>query len=247
MKPDKKQLKQSKQIETPRTEVTLAQAQTTKHFYLIIGLILFVIIAGGGFGIYKLLSVYSHRDSEIKAQNKLKDSLDKKIEALDALKEPYAKINDSKGGIGSEAAMILRALPITEDYKALVAMMDNIASVSGVKMLSISKTGDASAAATPAPSPAPAADASGTSSTGTAPAATGPVTQQPKTLVFTIGLEGKYDMIIKFLENTEKASRVVNFKSMKISPGGENIKADLTMETYYQDEANIDSTFEELK
>lgn len=227
----------SKQVELPKTEVSLSQAQTAKHFYLITSLILAVIILGGGFGIYKLLTAYTHKDNEIKAQNKLMNSLSEKIENLEALKAPYAEITDSKGGTGSKADAILRALPTTDNWTALVAMMDNIANLSSVTMLSVSKAG--------------ATGSTTSSSTTATPAETSPsgssTTPQSKSLVFTIEVEGKYDNIIKFLENTEKSSRVINFKSMKISPGEENIKASLTMETYYQDEANIDPTYEELK
>lgn len=83
MKTDKKQLKKdSKKAEVPKTEVSLAQAQTAKHFYLITSLILAVIIIGGGYASYKLFNSYIHKSNEIKAQDKLIHSLNQKKKTL---------------------------------------------------------------------------------------------------------------------------------------------------------------------
>ncbi len=246
IKTDEKQLKQAKKVQTPKTEVSLAQAQTAKHFYLIASLILVVIIIGGGYASYRLFTNYIHKLNEIKAQNKLVSSLDQKIKDLDALKVTYAQITDSKGGTGSDADAILRALPVTEDYKSLIAMLENMVNVSGVSLDSVSKTSASGATAAPAGSSGSTATTPGASGSGTTGA------QSPQPVVFSVSISGPYDKIIRFLDNTEKSARVINFKSMQISndggSGGTNsVKASLTMETYYQDKANIESTQEDLK
>lgn len=65
---------------------------------------------------------------------------------------------------------------------------------------------------------------------------------------FNVGIKGDYDKIIRFLNNTEKSARVIDFKDMKIgsSEDGKEINADLTMVTYWQPEADIKSTEKEL-
>lgn len=247
VKTNKKELKQSKKPQTPKTEISLEQAQTAKHFYLITSLILAAILLGGGYASYRLFTNYIHKSNEIKAQDKLVSSLDQKIKDLDTLKVPYAQITDSKGGTGSDADAILRALPVTEDYKSLIAMLENMANVSGVTLDSVSKS---SSAATPAATPAPASSSDAPSTTAnSSSASTG--AQQPQPLTFSVSISGPYDKIIRFLDNSEKSARVINFKSMQLSndggTGGNSVKASLTMETYYQDKANIESTQEDLK
>ncbi len=251
MKTDKKQLKKdSKKAEVPKTEVSLAQAQTAKHFYLITSLILAVIIIGGGYASYKLFNSYIHKSNEIKAQDKLIHSLNQKKEDLETLKVPYANITNSNGGTGSDADAILRALPVTEDYKSLIAMLENIAKVSGVSLDSVSRTSGSSTAV--AATPAPTSTAGGSTSTsGSSTSSSGAgAPQQPQELVFSVSISGPYEKIILFLENTEKSARVINFKSMQISSnseGGKDIRASLTMKTYYQAPADISSTQEDLK
>ena len=252
IKTDKKQLKQTKKVDTPRTEVSLAQAQTAKHFYLITSLILAAIIIGGGYASYRLFTNYIHKSNEIKAQDKLVSSLDQKIKDLDALKAPYAEIADTKGGAGSDADIILRALPTDQDFKGLIAMLENIANVSGVTMSSVTRTasdGTSSASSSSSTSSSSSSSSSGSSSSTTSATSsdTSASSSQPQPFIFTVSLEGPYDKIIRFLDNTEKSARVINFKSMKISGSGNAVKAELTMQTYYQDKANIDSTYEELK
>jgi Tfp pilus assembly protein PilO len=252
VKNDKTRTGSKKKVEVPKTEVSLAQAQTAKHFYLITSLILVAILIGGGYGSYRLFNNYIYKSNQIKAQDKLIHSLDQKQKDLEALKAPYADITNSKGGIGSDADAILRALPITEDYKSLIAMLENMANVSGVSLDAVSKTiGGAAAAATPAPTPTPT---SGTTASGTSTAAPGTSTggpQQPQPLVFSVSISGPYDKIVRFLDNTEKSARVINFKSMQIASNGQgsgnDIKASLTMETYFQAPADISSTQEDLK
>lgn len=252
MKTDKKQLKKdSKKVEVPKTEVSLAQAQTAKHFYLITSLILAVIIIGGGYASYKLFNSYIHKSNEIKAQDKLIHSLNQKKEDLEALKVPYANITSSNGGTGSDAEAILRALPVTEDYKSLIAMLENIANVSGVSLDSVSRTSGGSSTSTTT-TPAPTSTAGGSASTsGSSTSSSGAgAPQQPQELVFSVSISGPYEKIILFLDNTEKSARVINFKSMQISSsseGGKDIKANLTMKTYYQAPADISSTQEDLK
>ncbi len=216
-------------VQTPKTEMSQAEKRANQRFLMIMGGVIGLIVIVGGYGIYRLWTAYVHQANEVKAQDALIVSLDQKQKNLQALKPNYDTIT-AKGANGiSDADLIMHALPIDADYQGLIAMLEKMAQQSNIKITSVTQgggTGDAAAAGA----------ASSSSTTGTSGAA-------PQPLIFTVGLEGSYQGILDFLTKTQQASRVMNFSSMTLSGGtGGTIQANVTMQTYFQGPANIDSS-----
>lgn len=227
----------------PQTEISQREAVSAGKYYLVVGLIMVGILLVGGYFINSLFQSYIKESNKIKAQDKTISLYNKKIDDLAELESAYKSIKEKKGNI-SDAERIMKALPSKEEYRSLIAMAENIANSSGVKLNAVSNGSSSSGASTSSSSAASSTASSSTASSATSGSSTA---AQPQKLVFTVSIQGPYDRIIKFLENTEKSARVINFRDMKLGGEGNEITADLTMETYWQSEANINSTQEELK
>lgn len=248
--------KPKKTITMPKTEVTIKQVESSQKYYLIAGSVLFALVVVGGFFGYRLFNNLINEVNKVKAQDKTIRLLDDKKEMLVQLKEPYNKIKEKKGP-DSDADVIMRALPAREEYRSLIAMIENIANVSGVKLVAISPQGGSSSSSSS--SSGSSGSSSGSSSSGSSgnsssittnqsSATQSPASQvQPKPFIFTVSISGPYDRIVEFLKNTEKSARVIDFSDMDLSGTHEDTQADLTMQTYWQEPANISDTKEDLK
>lgn len=217
-------------VATPNTAMSQAEKKTNQRFIIWMGVLIGAIVILGGYGVYRLGTTYVHEANKIKAQDMLITSLDQKEKNLQALKPNYEAIT-AKGANGvSDADLIMHALPLDSDYQGLIAMLEKMAQESGVKVTSVTQgSGAAGSSTTAAPG---AAAASGSSNSSSA---------QPFT--FTVGLEGSYQGILDFLTKTQQASRVMNFSSMTLSGGSSGtVQANVTMQTYFQGPANIQST-----
>lgn len=235
----------------PQTEISQREAVSAGKYYLVVGLIMVGILLVGGYFINSLFQQYIKESNKIKAQDKTISLYNKKVDDLAELESAYNAIKEKKGNI-SDAERIMKALPAKEEYRSLIAMVENISNSSGVKLNSVSNgsSGSSSASGSSAPAATPSTSSSSSSTPGassSSSSSSSSTTAKPQKLVFTVSIQGPYDRIIKFLENTEKSARVVNFRDMKLGGEGNEITADLTMETYWQPEAKIDSTYEELK
>lgn len=212
------------------TETSEQESKDAKRYiYIMVGVMAAMVIVGG-FIIFRLVTTYSREANKIKAQDIEIKLLNQKQKDLEALKPNYATITAKNSNGVSDADLILRALPIDTDFKGLIASLEKMAQQSGIKISSVSQTGDTSATST--------GEASNSGS--------GSATPQP--LGFTVAVEGSYQGLLDFLKKTEISSRVINFSSMTLSGGsGQPIQADLIMKTYWQPPANIEPTTEPLK
>lgn len=234
MEKQKKNPKSDKSVEIPKTEASKELEAKTRSYILIIGLAVVFAVLVGGFIIYWLAGRFVLQSNLNKAQDQLISDLIEKQKDLQELKPNFEKIN-TKGTNGvSDAELILRAVPTTQDYESLIAILERMGQESGVKVRDISQqnvtqTGQASVAPVPPPT-----------NTNIQTAGATPY-------VFTVKLEGSYNSILEFLKKTENSARVINFNSMDIDGNTNNITANLTMTTYFKPDANIESTFVPLK
>ena len=172
-----------------------------------------------------------------KAQDLLISDLIEKQKDLQELKPNYDKII-AKGTNGvSDAELILRAVPTTQDYESLIAILERMGQESGVKVKDISQQ---NAAQTGQTTPPPASSTTQTAKNSIQTGGADPYT-------FIVKLEGSYNSILEFLNKTEDSARVINFNSMDIDGNTNNITANLTMTTYFKPDANIESTYIPLK
>ncbi len=219
-----------KKIEHPKTPISLNDKLATKNFLTIMIAVSIGVVLIGGYFIYRFTGAYVKQANEIKAQDQLISSLKKKQAALEQLKPNYTAITQKGANNLSDADLILRAVPTSEDYKRLIASIEQIGKESNVRVTSVTQSTSAA--------PAPAAAGSGNT-----PAAATSAT----VLGFTVSLEGPYDKIFTFLENTERSARVMNFTNMTLSGNSGTVSASLSMKTYWRPQASITSTMEPLK
>lgn len=229
-----KQAKKTKpqvSIEVPKTEISKAQDVSTRNYLIFSGVVVFLIVLVGGFSIYWLGGRYINQSNLNKAQDQLISSLVKKQKDLQALKPNFDAIN-AKGANGiSDAELILRAVPTTQDYESLIAILEQMGKESGVKVTNITQQNATS----------------GSQTQQTTQTSSDVKTAGATPFVFTVNVEGTYTAILDFLKKTENSARVINFNSMDINGSTGNITANLTMTTYFKPDANIESTFIPLK
>lgn len=219
-------------ITVPKTEHSQAENKELQKYMLISGVIIASIVLIGGGLIYWLGSKYTYQSNLNKAQDQLINSLVQKQKDLQALK-PNLEAITAVGANGiSDADLILRAVPTTQSFEGLIAILERMGAESGVKVTNISQSGSANSGGNAGSSTNINAQGSGSQATP---------------YVFTVNVEGSYSNIIEFLKKTEKSARVINFNNMSINGNTGNITANLTMTTFYKPPANINSTYVPLK
>lgn len=208
----------------PKTDVSESEDKSTKRFVFWMVFITVVVIIVGGAAIYWLVSKYIEQSNKNKSQDITIGLLEEKKKDLVELKPNYEKINQPGENGKSDADLILNAMPETQAYDALIAMIERMAGESGGKVTSISST----------------ESAEGIEEGGN----TG---QQSYNVV--VDFEGSYDQTLDFLEKTEKASRVMDFVSMSLGGpvGAANISPNMTFKVYYQGPADISPKEEQLQ
>ncbi len=210
-----------KHVEHPKTPVSMNEKLAAKNFLTIMAVVTAAVVVIGGYFIYQLGKSYVRQANEVKAQDKQIALLKAKRSDLEALKPAYASIIQKPANGISDAELVLRSVPTSEDYKSLIASLERIGQESGVKVTSVSQT----------------------ASTATAASSVG----RANVLGFTVNLEGPYDKIFSFLQNTERSARVMNFTNMTLSGNSGTVTASLSMKTYWQPPANIADKTEPLK
>lgn len=230
-----KKTQPTKKVDVPKTEKSVAQDKALRKYLILCGVGMAVIVIVGGYLIFWLGNKYIHQSNTNKAQDQLIASLETKQKNLQALKPNFEAIN-TKGANGiSDADLILRAMPVTEDYESLIATLERIGQESGVKVTNVSQVNTSTG------TPAPSSSTSG----GLGTNASGSSVVKP--FVFTVNIEGSYAGILEFLKKTEQSARVVNFNSMSLNGKTGNISANLTMTTFFKPDANINSTLVPLR
>lgn len=217
-----------KPVQVPNTPTSQSASASTRRYMQIAGIIIAVVVFVGGYLIYYLANKYTHISNVNKAQDKLLTALQANQKSLKELAPNYEAITTKNDTGISDADLILRAVPTTQNYESLLAMLEKMGLESGVKVSSISQTG--TTAGTEA--------ASGTGANSSTEAT--PFT-------FTVNVEGSYAAIIEFLKKTESSARVINFNSMSLNGKNSSINANLTMTTFFKPDANIESKQEPLR
>jgi hypothetical protein len=146
MSPNSPSTKNSKKIAVPTTDTSMEEnASTNKFVFIMIGVIALSVIVGG-VALYYLIGQYVKQSNKNKAQDITIGLMEKKQSDIEKLKPNYATITAPGANGKSDADLILIAMPIDEAYDSLIAMLENMAQQSNVKLLTISKTADSAGA-----------------------------------------------------------------------------------------------------
>lgn len=223
----------------PTTEMSIDEARKNRQYiitmYVITGLIAIV----GIFVIYRLFGTYIRKTNEVKAQDEYINALNQKKSDLAKLQTNYQVITQKQSNGLSTADVVLRALPVTPDFKTLIGVFENISAASGVQ-------------ANVSPPAAVASTSAGTTSSSNSGGTVGSDStvstgSTPQPFQITVSVTGPYQQVLQFLQNTEKSLRPINFQTMTISGTTGTVQASITFETYYQGQADISNKEEPLK
>jgi Tfp pilus assembly protein PilO len=223
--PDNTEVKATKhknKIDVPKTDVSLRDDEFTRRFvFWMITLMVMIIIVGGAV-LYWLIGEYVKQSNKNKSQDITISLLEKKKKDIELLKPNYDKIISKDSTTGkSDADLIFSAMPRDLGYSELIAMFEKMGAESGVKISTISKSGEDQQTTAPSPS----------------------------SYEVTVSMEGEFSKILEFLLKTEKSARVLDFVSMNLSGSTRSgrVTASTAFRAYYQTPADISPTEQELK
>jgi hypothetical protein len=212
----------------PQTDTSLGDDKSTRNFvYAMIAVTVLMLIVGG-VALYWLIGRYVYQTNQNKAQDETIKLLEEKKKDIASLKPNYDAIKAPGPGGRSQADLILNAMPTDEGFRQFVGMIENMAQKANVKVSNLSKPG-AGAGAAPGPN------------------STTPLPAGVQSSLVSVPIEGSYDNIINFLEETENSSRVMDFVSMNIGDITGNITVSPTFRIYWKSPANIGPTQKELQ
>lgn len=197
---------------------------SNNNYFIVMLLITLLVIGGAGVGAKMLLGTIMHEGKVLDAKNKANDQLTKNIQNAPQLMQAYEQLGDRR-------QLIANALPNTSDLPGLMALMENMSSVSGVTMKSI---GAGTTAAT-------------TIATTEGSNATASKTSGAQEYPFTMAFDGSYPTLLKLLEGMEKSARPMRVTSLQLSGSGSTLTVQMSASTYYQDAAKLPIKKEVLK
>ncbi len=204
--------------------IKAAEKLSNGNFYIVLSLITLLILGGTILAGKSLFGAVVLNTKVVNAKNLASSHLQTNLDAAPNLVDAYLKL-------GPQSDLIDHALPSTEDYPGLIAMLENIAASSGVKLSAISRSTTADSGLSSSVRPA---------STTSAPA--------PQKLEFNISVKGSYANVnLKLLAALESAARPMHVNSVQLSGTGSDISATLDVATYYQAKATLPITKETIK
>ncbi len=139
---------------------------------------------------------------------------------MDANVKAAPELVANYNALGPKADLILRSLPTSPDFKDFIAAMESIGNSSGARITSV----------TPATAEAPSTSSKGAS-----------------TAVYTVSVDTGYQGLFTMLANIETSAWPMRVSAMTANSGGANLRADLTIHSYYQPAASIELGKEEVK
>lgn len=157
--------------------------------------VLVVLLAGTA--IRSLVSKLSANNDIISKKRAVQQKLVDNQAALEKLKAEFENI-------GGEKALILDALPTKPDFTGVSAMIENIASTTGVVVGSVTQVSDE------------------------------PSTSEPSRLKIKVQMAGSYEAVKSFLGLLEVSLRPMIVNSVQLSGTSGAMSADLDITTYYQ-------------
>jgi len=140
------------------------------------------------------------------------------------------KLVDAYTNMGSQKDVLADALPTTSDFPSLLVTYENIAAQAGIKLKSIGSSISAASAA-------PVVGAQGTGSIGAT----------PQTYDIDFSFQGSYDSLNKLFTALELDARPMRITSVGLNGSGSSLSGDVTVQTYFQDKAQLPIGTETIK
>jgi hypothetical protein len=231
--------------------------QLSNNNLMIIMVLVTLLVLGATGLVGKALVASIVRDTKVvSAKNKADKQLKDDLAAAPNLVNNYQRL-------GASANILADALPNNSDFPGLIVLLENMSNDSGVSLKSVAPstssgaTGTAAAASTPtAPTSSSVgsvassslSSASGGSSSGTTSTTTGSATQaSPQTYNFSLAFDGTYVGLLKLLGDLQTSARPMRIVGMQLAGSGAQLSGSLSLQTFYQDKAQLPFSTETIK
>jgi Tfp pilus assembly protein PilO len=192
-------------------------------------LVSLLVVGASGLVVKSLFTTIKRDKKVLDAKSKADKQLKEDVDAAPQLVSAY----DS---LGPERVILGDALPTTVDFPSLIVALENMSGAAGVKLKTVAK---AQLANSLVASGSGAATAAPTASDGGVPA--------PQAYDFSVAISGTYEAMKKFLGSVETSARPMHVLDMQLSGSGSSMSADVNIETYYQDKAQLPLSKETIR
>ncbi|TAK89029.1 hypothetical protein EPO04_02900 [Patescibacteria group bacterium] len=215
------QAKTAKHIES-RKELSV-----TNYIMAMAAITILVIFAGGYFG-YVMVKENIRNGQVLVGKLKAQSEIGKKLENAHSLVDNYGRMSSQ------DKDLIEAALPDSPDFTQLMSLMETANTSAGTRMKSITNiltdasTTGSSAAASAQPAVATTQDSSGQQSANNA----------PQSVKAAAVIEGNYSQFTQYFRNLELSVRPIRVQSFNLKGNSGSLKGDITLETFYQGEAD---------
>lgn len=193
----------------------------TNYIALMAVIAILAIVIGGYVG-YNMVKENIRNGKALVGKLQAQSDVEQKLENANTLVEKYGQLSQS------QKQLLEAALPSKPDFTQLISLMEAANSSAGTRMKSI--TSNSGVVATVV---APATDAA---TTGTAAADSTANKAQPVSA--TASLDGSYSQMTQLFRNLELSARPIKVTAFELKGNSGALKGDLTLETYYQGEAD---------
>jgi hypothetical protein len=240
----------SKQLKIEKANTTIIIVLSVCSFLIVFSIL----------GTKALLSQYSYQNRVTTAQGKTITTLQANRVAAEKLIKSYNTFNGQTTNIiggsasaitsnqdGTNAKIILDALPYTYDFPALATAIQNLITVPGVTISGITGTDSGSGSSvSAAPVATPSTTTAKTPTSSTAVSSTPqPVSAIP--IPFTFTVSGSYTNMTAVLTNIERSIRPINVGSIVLSGSDNDMTMVVTANTYYFPSKGLDTSTEIIK
>jgi Tfp pilus assembly protein PilO len=203
------------------------QKLSSNNFIIVMLLITLLTLGISGIVVKMLFSSITRDMKVVSAKSKADKQLKENLKAAPLLVDDF-------NALGEEKTLLENALPTSIDFPSLMVTIENMTTVSGLKLKSIEPTlvtvDDAAAAG------------------GTAAASTAnSEAPQPQTYAFSIATDGTYESLQKFLQDVETSARPMRVTAVQMNGSSKSLSAQIDLETYYQDKAQLPLGKETIK
>jgi hypothetical protein len=201
------------------------EAKLAGNNLLIVLLLVTLLVIGITVLVGKTLITSISRDTKVAvAKDKAETQLKKNLVTAPKLVEAY-------NGMSSQKAVLADALPTAPDLPSLLVTYENIAAQSGVKLQSIES----------ALAVAPTATSSGGSTN------TGSIGATVQTYDINFTFAGNYAGLTKLFTSMETSARPMRVQAVNLNGTGSALSGDISVETFFQDKAELPIGKETIK
>lgn len=210
-------------------KTTLKKELSTNNYVAAVIAVTLIVVIICGLVAKSMLGSLIINTKLIAGKAQAKSALDTKLSNIPTLLSNYQNLGNAK-------QLIADGLPNNPDFPQIVSILQSISAASGVTLK------DATPSTGITATTAPAAATTAPPVAGTPVSATSPT---PYTFAATIG--GPYNQVVSFFKNLELSDRPLHVTSAQFTGDGSSVSVQLTIQTYYQPQADVGDKTEPVK